>query len=257
MKRLEGKVAVITGANSGVGEETAKLFAKEGAKLVICARRVEALEKAKAEIEALGAEVLALPTDISKEADVVKLFEEAVKKFGKVDILVNNAGVLDSDLNSMSRWKEADFDRVVAINQKGTMYVSREAVKYMVENKGGSIVNVASVAGQYGCGGAVYVSTKGAMIGLTKHIAMRYAGTETYIRCNAICPGTIVTPMTSNINFSTIDMGMFGQMSKHADIKGCKPCMPIDVANTILFLASDESKAVTGQIIVNDFGADL
>ena len=124
----------------------------------------------------------------------------------------------------------------------------------MKENKG-SIVNVSSVAGVLGCGGAVYVSSKAALVGLTKHTALRFASTD--IRCNAVCPGNIITPMTSNMDMQHINMSMLSQMSKHSDIKGCKSCMPEDVANIILFLASDESKALTGQILVSDFGADL
>lgn len=253
--RLENKVAVITGSNSGVGEETAKLFIKEGAKVVICARRVEALNKVKDELVALKGDVLALPCDISKSEDVKNLFEETVKKYGKVDILVNNAGVLDTDLNSIEKYLDSDFDKVININQKGTMQVTREFLKYAEEAKKGSIVNVASVAGYCGCGGAVYVASKGAVIALTKHTAMRYAGSE--IRANAVCPGNIHTPMTNNINYASINMAMLGQMAKHADLKGCKSCEPIDVANIVLFLASDESSALTGQIIVSDFGADL
>lgn len=255
--RLEGKVAIITGANSGVGEETAKRFAKEGAKVVICARRVEALNKAKEEIEKEGGVVLAVPCDISSLESVQNLFEQTMKTFGKIDILVNNAGVLEEGLKPISQYTDEDYEKVTNINQKGTLQVTREACKYMELNNGGSIVNVASVAGYYGCGGAVYASTKGAMIALTKHIAMRYAGTKSYIRCNAICPGTIITPMTTTIDRTKLNMDMFMQMGKHADIKNCPPCFPADCANTILFLASDESKALTGQILVHDFGADL
>ena len=250
--RLEGKVAVITGSNSGVGEETARQFVKEGAKVVICARRKEALEKAEAELTNMGGEVLSVVCDISKEEDVKTLFAETEKKFGKIDILVNNAGVLDHNLNSIDNYTDEDFDKVISINQEGTMRVTREALKHMDK---GSIVNVASVAGVYGCGGAVYVSSKGALIGLTKHTAMRYAGSG--IRCNAVCPGSIITPMTTGMDMKSINMNMMSQMAKHADLKGCKPCMPKDVADVILFLASDESRALTGQIIVSDYGADL
>lgn len=250
--RLEGKVALITGSNSGVGEATAKLFVKEGAKVVICARRKEALEKAKEELVKLGGDVLDVVCDISKEEDIISLFEQIQTRFGRLDILVNNAGVLDQNLNSIDNYLDSDFDKVIAINQKGTMQVTREALKLM---KKGSIVNVASVAGVYGCGGAVYVASKGALIALTKHTAMRYASTE--IRCNAICPGSIITPMTTSMDMTKINMNMMGQMAKHADIRGCKPCQADDVADVILFLASDESRALTGQIIVSDYGADL
>lgn len=255
MKRLENKVAIITGSNSGVGKECAKLFAKEGCKVVICARREEQLKEVKDEVSKLGGEVLAIKCDISNQNDVSILFTKTIEAFNKVDILVNNAGVLDSNLNSIDNYLDDDFDRVIAINQKGTMQVTREALKYMMKENKGSIVNVSSVAGVLGCGGAVYVSSKAAIVGLTKHTAMRFASTE--IRCNAVCPGNIITPMTSNMDMTNINMNMLSQMSKHSDIKGCKSCMPEDVANIILFLASDESKALTGQVLVSDFGADL
>ncbi|MFA6830389.1 MAG: SDR family oxidoreductase [Bacilli bacterium] len=255
MKRLEGKVAIITGSNSGVGEETAKLFAAEGASVVICARRKEALENALKAIEEMGGKALAVPTDISKEEDIKVLMEETIKTFGKIDILVNNAGVLDTNLNPIDCFTDEDFDRVTNINEKGTMMVIREALKYMKETKTGSIVNVASVAGQYGCGGAVYVASKASMIGITKHTAMRFASTG--IRCNAVCPGSIITPMTTGIDQTKINMDMMTAMMKHSDIRGCRPCMAKDVADIIIFLASDESRALTGQIIVSDYGVDL
>lgn len=255
MKRLEGKVAIITGSNSGVGEDTAKLFAKEWAKIVICARRKEALEKAEEQIKALGGEVLAIPTDISKKEDVENLFKAANEHFGKIDILINNAGVLDHNLNAINQFDDADFDRVIAINEKGTMDCIREALKYMMPKNYGSIVNVASVAGMFGCGGAVYVASKGAIIGITKHTAMRFTGTG--IRCNSVCPGTIITPMTTTIDQKAMDMGMMGAMMRHADIQHAKPCMPIDVANVLLFLASDEAQCINGQNVVTDYGADL
>ena len=253
--RLENKVVVITGGNSGVGEATAKLFAKEGAMVVISARRREALEKVEKEIKELGGKVLSVPTDISKVEDCEKLIENTIKEFGKIDVLVNNAGILDSGLKAVDKFTDDDLDKVIDINQKGTMYCMRAALKYMKEVNAGSIVNVASVAGYNGGGGAAYVSSKAAIIGITKHAAMLTAGNN--IRCNVLCPGNILTPMTSGMDFSKMDMEMFGAMSKHSDLKACPSCKAEDVANVLLFLASDESKPITGQVIVCDFGANL
>lgn len=255
MGRLENKVTLITGSNSGVGEETAKAFVKEGAKVIICARREEQLSEAKKMLEEMGGDVLAVRADIAKQEDVDHLFSEIEKKYGHLDILVNNAGVLDHNLNPISSYTDEDYERVVSVNERGTMQITRAALKLMEKNMVGTIVNVASVAGQYGCGGAVYVATKGALIALTKHTALRYAGTN--IRANAVCPGSILTPMTMNMDRSQMNMDMFSQMAKHADLRGCKPCQAKDVSDVILFLASDESRALTGQIIVSDFGADL
>ncbi|MDD4370325.1 MAG: SDR family oxidoreductase [Anaerostipes sp.] len=252
MNRLSGKVAIITGGNAGVGEAIAKLFAREGASVVISARRAEPLQKVADAVIEEGGSVLPVPTDISKVEDVKNLMEKAIEKFGKIDILVNNAGVLDQNLNSIAQIDYADLDKVININEKGTAYCLSEALKKM--KKGASIINVASVAGQYGCGGAAYVATKAAVIGLTKHTAMRYAKEE--IRCNVICPGTIKTSMASSLNRETMDAQMMGAMMAHSDLS-VPPCEPEDVANVALFLASDESRALTGQVIVSDFGADL
>lgn len=255
MNRLENKVVVITGGNSGVGAATAKLFAQEGATVVISARRKEALDSVAKEIEEMGGKVLAVPTDVSKPEQCVNLIETAVNTFGKIDVLVNNAGVLDTGLKAIDKFLDEDLDKVVNINQKGAMYCMRAALKYMIPQKAGSIVNVASVAGYTGGGGAAYVSSKAAVIGITKHAAMRLASSK--IRCNVICPGNILTPMTANIDYSSMDMEMFGAMAAHADLKGCGSCTAEDVANVLLFFASDESKPLTGQAIVCDFGADL
>lgn len=253
--RLENKVVVITGSNSGVGAAAAKIAASEGASVVISARRVEALQKVKEEIEAMGGKVLSIPTDISKMEDCEKLIETTVKEFGKIDVLVNNAGVLDSGLKAIDKFANEDLDKVVEINEKGTMYCMRAALKYMKEAKSGSIVNVASVAGTNGCGGAAYVASKAAIIGITKHAAMLTAGKG--VRCNVLCPGNILTPMTASMDYSNMDMEMFGAMASHSDIKGCPSCQAEDVAKVILFLASDDSKPITGQAIVCDFGANL
>lgn len=253
--RLENKVVIVTGGNSGVGEATAKLFAKEGATVVISARRKDALEKVENEIKAFGGKVLSVPTDISKVEDCENLIEATIKEFGKVDVLVNNAGVLDSGLKAIDKFSDDDLNKVLDINQKGTMYCMRAALKHMKEAKSGSIINVASVAGYNGGGGAAYVSSKAAIIGITKHAAMLTAGKN--IRCNVVCPGNILTPMTAGMDYTNMDMEMFGAMANHSDLKGCPSCHAEDVANVLLFLASDEAKPITGQTIVCDFGANL
>ncbi len=254
MERLQDKVAIITGGNSGVGAATALLFAKEGAKVVITARRQPQLDEVAAKIREAGGEVLPVVSDISRKGDADAVVAKAVEAYGKVDILVNNAGVLEEGLKPIDRVNDDDLDRILDINTKGTMYCMRAATVEMSKNGSGSIVNVASVAGVMGCGGAAYVSSKAAIIGVTKHTALRFAGTG--IRCNAVCPGTIVTPMVAGMNPANMDADMFGQMAKHSDLK-VSPCMPEDVANILLFLASDESRAITGQALVTDFGGTL
>lgn len=254
MKRLEGKVAIITGGNSGVGAATAELFANEGAKVVITARRVPQLEEVAEKIRKNGGEVLPIPCDVSKVTDVENMVAKVIETYGTIDVLVNNAGVLESGLKPVDRCTDEDLDRVIDINAKGCLYCTRAVVKEMIKNNSGSIINLDSVAGAFGTGGAAYVMSKAAVIGLTKHTALRFTGTG--IRCNSINPSTIVTPMTMTTDPKTLDQNMFSQMSKHMNLS-VKPCMPADVANILLFLASDESKAITGQIIVSDYGATL
>lgn len=254
MNRLAGKVAIVTGGNSGVGKATAVLLAKEGAKVVISARRQPQLDEVAAEIKEAGGEVTTVVTDISKPEDAANLVAKTIEAYGKLDILVNNAGVLEEGLKPIDKVLDEDMNKLIDTNTKGTMYCMREAAKEMAKSGTGSIVNVASVAGVIGCGGAAYVASKAAVLGITKHTALRFAGTN--IRCNAICPGTIVTPMVANMRPDNMDTDMFGNMAKHADLK-VQPCMPEDVANIILFFASDESRAITGQTIVSDFGSTL
>lgn len=252
MNRLKDKVVIVTGGNSGVGAAAAKLLAAEGAKVVITARRAAALEAVAKEIEAAGGTVLAVPTDISKPGDAENLVEKTMEKFGKIDVLVNNAGILEEGLKPIDRYTDEDLDRILETNTKGTMRCMRVVSQKM--QPGASIVNVASVAGALGCGGAAYVASKSAVIGVTRHTALRFQATG--IRCNAICPGTIVTPMVADMQADKLDPDMFGAMATHSNLK-TQPCMPEDVANIILFFASDESRAITGQVLVTDFGSML
>lgn len=254
MNRLIDKVAVITGGNSGVGAATAKLLAEEGAQVVISARRKDKLDEVAREIEESGGEVLAVQCDISKPEDCDALIQAALDNFGRIDILVNNAGMLESGLLPIDKARDEDINAVIDTNLKGTMYMTRAAAKEMESGEAGSIVNIASVAGEKGCGGAAYAASKAGIIGLTKHTAMRFGGKG--IRSNAVCPGTIVTPMTMNSNAKDMDPDMMNAMYRHLDLKA-GTCMPEDVASIALFLASDESKAMTGQILVSDFGASL
>ena len=133
MGRLDGKVAIITGGNSGIGATTALLFAKEGAKVVISARRVEQLNEVADQIKAAGGEVLAVPCDISDSAQCKNVVDKTVETFGTVDILVNNAGVVDSDIAAIEKLTDATIDRLIDINTKGTLYISRDVAKVMME----------------------------------------------------------------------------------------------------------------------------
>ncbi|WP_289183337.1 SDR family NAD(P)-dependent oxidoreductase [uncultured Dubosiella sp.] len=254
MNRLQNKVAIITGGNSGVGAATAKLFAQEGANVVITARRADKLKEVAQAIEANGGNVLTVTTDISKLEDCERLVDVVNESFGPVDILVNNAGVLEEGLKPIDKFEDEDLARLLQTNTIGTMDLMRAVLRNENGERPISIVNVDSIAGLLGCGGAAYVASKAAVLGITKHTALRYAGTN--IRCNAVCPGTIVTPMVAGMRPDNMNMDMFSQMAKHADLK-VRPCQPEDVANLVLFLASDESKALTGNVLTSDFGSSL
>ena len=252
MDRLKEKVCLITGGNSGVGEKTAALFAKEGAKVVITARREQALQEVAAAITAEGGEIFPVVGDIAKDAE--NIVAKTLEKYGQIDVLINNAGVLDSGLKAIDNYSDEDLELVLDTNTKGTMAITRAVATQMAKTNHGSIVTVASVAGAMGNGGAAYVASKAALIGLSRHTALRFAGTN--VRSNAICPGTIVTPMVADMNPENLDMAIFGQMMKHNDLK-VQPSMPEDVANILLFFASDDSRSITGQTIICDFGSTL
>lgn len=236
-----------------MGEATAILFAREGANVIIAARREKLLAKVAAKIQAEGNSVLVIRGDISNPEDSELLVSKAIETFGRLDILVNNAGVRDEGLRPVDKVADSEIDRVVNINTKGTMYCIRAALKEMLKNKNGSIVNVASVAGLNGGGGAAYVASKAAILGITKHTAMRCA--KSGVRCNALCPSMINTPMAVTTG-ETMDSDMMKALTAHSDLT-LPACSAEDVANSILFLSSDEAAPITGQCIILDYGSSL
>ena len=251
--RLKDKVAIVTGGNSGIGEAIAELFAREGAKVVVASLGASQKDNIAKTLKKMGAEYLMVPTDISSEEDVKKCFDKTIKKFKRVDIMINNAGVLEKGLLPVDKFKTEDWEWVTKINTFGTMICMKYASNQMLKQGGGSIVNISSIAGARGFGGAVYCSTKAAMLGLTRNTAMRFAGKG--IRCNAICPGSVFTPMTTSTS-NDLDKDMYAAMDVYGNIE-VGICQPIDVANVALFLASDESSAITGQEIIVDKGYSL
>ncbi len=254
MNRLKDKVVIITGANSGIGAKAAELMALEGAKVVISARRKEALDVVANNIKALGGEVLSVPTDVSKIEDCQRLVEETLKHFKTIDVLINNAGVLDTGINPIDAYLDEEVDYCFNINSKGPMQLMRLVAPLLANKNGGSIVNVASQAGIIGNGGAAYVASKGAVVALTKHAALRYA--QNHVRVNVLCPGSVMTPMTMNMDRTKTNQDMMGAIMKHSDLT-VGFCSAEDVANAIVYFASDESKCITGQQIVMDYGSSL
>ena len=244
-KKLEGKVAIVTGASKGIGREIAILFAKEGANLVLTARSEELLRSLSAEIHSAGGhEPLCFPLDVKQSEKVDELVDKTLDKFGRVDILVNNAGVTRDGL--LLRMSDEDWDEVLDTNLKGAFLCLRAVAKPMMRQRAGRIINMASVIGLIGnAGQANYAASKAGIIALTKSAAKELGSRNILI--NAIAPGFIDTDMTralsddiKNAILKSIPVGKLGQ--------------PADIARAALFLASDESSFVTGQVLTVDGG---
>jgi len=253
MGRLEGKIAVITGANSGIGLATAKLFAKEGASVVIADIMKVNFNGVANEIIENGGNAIAIPTNVTSIEDCKNVFKKAIEKYGRIDILVNSAGVGDFSMPTI-RCTDEVWSKLVSVDQTGVFYCTREVLKYMEKAKYGSIINVASIAGVQGNAGVAYSAAKHAVVGMTKNIAIQYAGKG--IRCNAICPGPTDTGMMSAEVEEQMDQEMWETVSKH-QCQDIPPADSIDQAYAVMFFASDEARMVTGQIMVVDGGRFL
>ena len=248
--RLEGKVAFITGAGMGQGREAALLFAREGARVVVADIDRKAAAETARLIERRDGQALAVQGDVGREADVKRMIAAGVKRFRALHILYNNAGVLWKDRDrSVLDTKEADWDRVQAINLKGPFFVTKHGVPHLIRSGGGSIINIGSVSAL--CGFTVaqdsYTSAKGALIALTKSLAIQFARQN--IRCNIIHPGIIETPMQAPYLKDPAKRRSFEESIPLGRI-----AHPREIAHVALFLASDESSYVTGAEIVADGG---
>lgn len=236
---FKGQVALVTGGARGIGKAIAVSLAKRGANLAIADISSESARETAGEISALGVKALPVALDVSKSAEVSGAIEEIVKEFGRLDVLVNNAGITRDGL--ILRMKEEDWDAVIGINLKGVFLCSKEAVKVMVKQRYGRIVNIASVVAFMGNPGqANYSASKAGIVGLTKTIAKEYASRG--ITANAVAPGFISTAMTDalaeNVRqemLKSIPIGKFGSVD--------------DVANAVVFLSSPETGYITGQVV--------
>jgi len=252
MGRLENKIAIVTGGNSGIGLATAALFCKEGAKVVISGRREAENKKAVDEISSRGGEIMAVRTDLSKMEDCKKLVDETIKKYGRIDILVNNAGIADKHM-PITKCTEEWYDEVCKIDQYAVYYMSKYALVHMEKAGQGSIVNVSSIGSQ-GVAGISYSAAKAAVNAMTKNIAIQFAPTA--IRCNAVAPGPTPTALNTPEAMKGFDMEFAGATARHLDLT--VPTAQVeDQAEAILFFAGDESKAITGQILYVDHGTSL
>lgn len=247
--RLKDKVAVITGAASGMGKATAILFAQEGAKVVVSDLTLEGAGATVAEITAFGGTATAVVANVAVEADIHKLIKAALNSYGTLDILVNNAGIMD-DFSPIGDVKDDLWDRVFDVNVKGVMRATRQAMPIFLEKGAGTIINIASIGGLYGSrAGVAYTATKHAVVGITKNTAFQYA--EKGIKCNAIAPGGVNT----NIGASFNNVNEFGMSRAMAGASfNPRTGESEDIARVALFLASGDSDFVNGVVITADAG---
>ncbi|KFZ38563.1 3-ketoacyl-ACP reductase [Shewanella mangrovi] len=255
-KLLEGKTAIVTGASKGIGFAIAKLFAEEGANVVLTARNEATLNDATAKVNAVadGGKALAIVADSSDPQAPKKVFAQAIETFGQVDIMVNNAG--SGDMVAIEEASDEHFAKIVELNLAGVFRYCREAVNHFLPRNEGRIINVSSVNGTLPICGVAYTSTKGAVNTMTKNIAIRLSGTN--IRCNAIAPG--VTDTEAAAAWAAGEQEGGAVMLEFSDkyVNTTVPMTdPVDQANAALFLASEMGKAVTGQVIQVDNGAFL
>ena len=251
MPRLLGKVAIVTGAASGIGKGTAELFAEHGARLALVDRDGDALDTVRSRLAGVGAEVVAVPGDVARRETIASVVDSAVTSFGRIDVVFNNAGIMPSgDLLSFA---EETWDEVLAVNVKSMYLMCKAVLPQMLARGSGSIINMSSVvAFLTEPGYEAYTSSKAGIIGLTKAVAVSYA--EQGVRCNCICPGWVDTPMNRDLAEEVGGMDKLAEIIKRQQPLG-RLISTREVASVALFLASDESSAVTGSAVYVDGAA--
>ena len=250
--RFDGKVVLVTGATSGIGRDTALAFAREDAKVVVTGRRRQLGQSLVKEIESLGAEALYVHADAASEADTRRTIEQTVERFGRLDVAFNNAGV-EGEMGPIVEQTEENYRRVFDVNVWGVLVAMKHEIPAMLDSggpsAGGSIINNASIAGLIGFpGGSVYFASKHAVIGLTKVAALEVA--QQGIRVNAVAPAVIQTDMA--------DRFFGGRAEELDDIVAMHPIgrvgQPREIADPVLFLASDDASFITGHTLTIDGG---
>ncbi len=246
--RLAGKVALITGAGSGMGRVAASLFAREGAKVAAVDINEASARETVAAIAREGGEAFAMRVDVSNSEDTCAMCDETVRRFGGLDLQYNNAGI-EGEGGFLAQLSEEAFDRVIAINLRGVWLGMKYALPHLIKRGGGSIINTASVAGLVGIkGAAAYCAAKAGVISLTRVAALEYGRYN--IQVNCICPGVIDTPMVERVSE---EGGVTSQANDRLSVLG-RIGKPEEIARTALFLASDDAPFATGAPFVIDGG---
>lgn len=247
--RLQDKVAVVTGAGSGMGKAIANLYAKEGAKVVVSDLNEASANVTVEEIKANGGEAIVVVANVAKEEDIQNLIDTTVSTYGTVDILVNNAGIMDN-FEAAADIEDDRWELIFAVNTTSVMRAIRKVLPIFLEKQKGVIVNVASAGGLQGArAGAAYTASKHAVVGFTKNTGFMYSPQG--IRCNAIAPGGVET----NIGTSMTNINKFGIGRTQAGL-AINPRMgkAEEIAKVALFLASDEASFVNGTVVTADAG---
>jgi len=243
---MNSPVVLITGALTGIGRATALAFAREGNRVVVSGRREEAGQALAAELRALGAEAEFLRADVRFEAEVRSLVEQTVARFGRLDVAVNNAGT-EGQLAPIVEQTAANYEDTFSVNVLGTLLSLKHEMRVMLAQGAGSIINLSSIAGQVGIAGAsVYAASKHAVEGLTKSAALE--GAAAGVRVNAVAPGPVATEMLDRFAGGSEE----GKASFLATIPARRAATPDEIAQTIVFLASDKARYLTGQNIAVD-----
>ena len=248
--RLQDKVTIITGGASGMGRVAARMFAAEGAYVVVADVTAPAAQSVVDEIKASGGQAIAVVADVSKEAEAKRMVDETVAAIGRVDVLYNNAGIMPEADHSVIDTSVEDWDRVMAVNVRGVFLGCKYAIPRMLEQGSGSVINISSFVAILGCSNPqdAYTASKGAVLALTKSLAVQFAPKG--VRTNAICPGPVETPLlmdwlvkdeeAKRIRLARNPTGRFGK--------------PEEIVNVAIYLASDESKWTNGASFVIDGG---
>ena len=251
MNRLNGKVAIVTGAGSGMGKSIALLFAEEGAQVIAADIHESRLAALKEEAAAKPGKLHTVVTDVAIEADIERMIQAATQTFGTLDILVNNAGIMDN-FAPVGDLDNAMWEKVMRVNVDGPFKAMRSALKIFLAKGSGTIINIASIGGLMGArAGAAYTASKHALIGLTRNTGYLYS--KSGIKCNAIAPGAVATNIAETIDFSKI-----GPLANERIMSGMvlnpRNAEPKEIAGVALFLATEESSFINGAVITADGG---